>query len=243
MISHKFRTVFVHIPKTAGQSIETAFLNAHGLTWETRAPLLLRRNDDPAAGPPRLAHLFAREYVALGHVTPRDFDAYHKFSVVRHPYDRAVSAYNYIADLPAAVRRMHESSAAERLRAALASLGLEPDALRRVCDRQADRAFEAFFEMQDTDLGPQLARFFASQSDYLTGQDGRLLVDQVLRFENLAAEAPPVLRRLLGAEAALPVRNLSTRPARISRDRLTAEQKEVLRVRYGKDFERFGYAP
>ena len=57
MISHPHRTVFVHIPKCGGQSIETAFLADLGLGWKSRAPLLMGANDRPELGPPRLSHL------------------------------------------------------------------------------------------------------------------------------------------------------------------------------------------
>jgi hypothetical protein len=76
MLCHHDRCIFVHVPKTAGQSIEHVFLDRVGLTWETRAPLLLRPNDQPRLGPPRLAHLKAREYVACKYVTPEQFAGY-----------------------------------------------------------------------------------------------------------------------------------------------------------------------
>lgn len=95
MISHQFKTIFVHIPKTAGQSVESVFLEAHGLDWDSRAPLLLRLNEDPANGPNRLAHLYADEYVRLGHVTQAQFDEYFKFAIVRDPFDRIISEYRY----------------------------------------------------------------------------------------------------------------------------------------------------
>ena len=66
MISHRHRCVFVHIPKVAGQSIEHVFLGWNGLNWKGRAPLLLRPNEDPRKGPPRLAHLRAQDYVPDG---------------------------------------------------------------------------------------------------------------------------------------------------------------------------------
>ncbi len=93
MYSERFAAIFVHIPKTAGQSIEQVFLDRHGLDWEARWPLLLRPNDDPARGPERLAHLYAKEYVECGHVTPAQFAQAFKFSVVRNPYDRVESEY------------------------------------------------------------------------------------------------------------------------------------------------------
>lgn len=105
MYSPKFKTIFVHIPKTGGQSIEHVFLAEHGLTWDTRAPLLLRKKEEEEEGPKRLAHLFAREYVKFGYVAAEDFAASFKFAVVRNPYDRAISEYRFRRDTERSFRK------------------------------------------------------------------------------------------------------------------------------------------
>ena len=96
MICHHYKCVFVHIPKNAGQSIEHVFLNLLNLTWETRAPLLLRCNDRLELGPPRLAHLKADEYVRYNYLTQEMFNDYFKFSFVRNPWSRIISIYKYL---------------------------------------------------------------------------------------------------------------------------------------------------
>lgn len=96
MISHRHRTVFVHIPKCGGQSVEQAFLDDLGLAWGQRAPLMLGRNPSKAVGPPRLAHLSARDYTRHHYVTEDMWSAYFTFAVVRDPVARAVSMFNHL---------------------------------------------------------------------------------------------------------------------------------------------------
>lgn len=96
MISHHHQTLFVHIPKCGGQSIEHAFLTALGLTWENRAPLLLRPRVAGELAPPRLAHLLLPDYVNNCYISPTLYAAYFKFAVVRNPYDRVVSFWRYL---------------------------------------------------------------------------------------------------------------------------------------------------
>lgn len=95
MISEKYKCIFIHIPKAAGQSVEHFFLNLHGLSWEERAPLLLKFNSDPQKGPERLAHLKTSEYLSCGHLDEGKFNNFFKFSFVRNPWARLVSEFNY----------------------------------------------------------------------------------------------------------------------------------------------------
>jgi len=96
MICHPFKCIFVHIPKTGGQSIELFFMQLLGLDWDSdREALYLTRSTHDAMGTEKLAHLSALEYVDRGHMSQADYAACFKFSFVRNPWTRIVSEYRY----------------------------------------------------------------------------------------------------------------------------------------------------
>ena len=87
-ISHKHNCIFIHIPKTAGTSIE-ASLGMHGdLDYVGIKPYInQRKNQDTLFG------------VGLQHLTAlqvkrkiKNYDDYYKFTFVRNPWSRFVSA-------------------------------------------------------------------------------------------------------------------------------------------------------
>lgn len=95
MISLHDNCLFVHIPKVAGQSIESVFLQRAGLDWDSRAAMLLKPNRDPKKGPPRLAHLTYSEYVQLGYLSQKEIAHLYSFAFVRNPWQRILSEYQY----------------------------------------------------------------------------------------------------------------------------------------------------
>jgi len=96
MICRENNCLFVHIPKSAGQSIEQFFTDRLQLDWDQdREALYLQNNSDPARGTEKLAHLSATEYVACGHLSQEEFSRLFKFSFVRNPWARILSEYRY----------------------------------------------------------------------------------------------------------------------------------------------------
>lgn len=96
MLSHHHRCIFVHIPKTAGQSVERSFLADLGLDWENRQQLLLGKCSVSRINTKRIAHLFASEYLEHLYVPQWMWDEYYSFTFVRDPWDRVVSFYYYL---------------------------------------------------------------------------------------------------------------------------------------------------
>ena len=96
MICRPFKCLFVHVPKTAGQSVEQFFMDRMGLDWDAdRGEVLLGDNPDTTRGTQKLAHLSAWEYVNDGFIEREEFDGLFRFSFVRNPFERIVSEYRY----------------------------------------------------------------------------------------------------------------------------------------------------
>ena len=96
MISFSHKTIFIHIPKCAGQSVEETFLNDIGLDWYKHRHLLgcfKKPSTWSNNFPDRLAHLTAYEYFDLDFINKETFYRFYKFSIVRDPFDRVVSAW------------------------------------------------------------------------------------------------------------------------------------------------------
>lgn len=85
MVVNKIKkTIFVHIPKTAGTSIEVLLLGHTGLKLENLFGIDTIKNK-------ALQHLTAKEIRDLSSI--KDFSSYFRFSFVRNPYDRMISEY------------------------------------------------------------------------------------------------------------------------------------------------------
>jgi hypothetical protein len=170
MISHQDKCIFVHIPKAAGQSIEDVFVKRMGLTWEQREALLLKPNNNPALGPPRLAHLFANEYINKGHIEQPLFDEYFKFSFIRNPWSRLVSEFNY--------------------RKKLGHSGYQNGFRNFILNHFPEPENDTFNNGRDN------YRHVVPQSQFLIDSSGKQLVDFIGRFETLQQDFDYVCNQL-----------------------------------------------
>lgn len=214
VISHHHQTIFIHIPKCGGQSIEAAFLADLGLTWELRAPLLLRPNEEPRLGPPRLAHLLARDYVHYHYLSSEIFESYYSFSVLRDPAARVISLFNYLR--PRDGQQIPMSFAAF---------------LYEWIPRQ--------FEFRHVEAALQNApgnsyHFIRPQVDFVTDAAGRVMVDDLFLLENIR-DGFVVIKKRSNLRSPLEHRNKSV--AHFKREDLSRKDEDFIRAIYAADYD------
>lgn len=233
MISPRHKCIFIHIPKAAGQSVESVFVELNELTWANRAPLLLKPNCNPQKGPPRLAHLKAHEYIDLGYITADTFNQYFSFSFVRNPWARLVSEFNY--------RRRHGDIAYQQsFKAFVLSSFPTPD-------------------KDDYSKSKDYYRHIIPQCNFLYNDNGKCLVDFIGRFETLQQDFNIVCRKLGLSSITLPHKNKTLTGLALLKQKILllakqgstdkhyseyydSETKQFVADYYAEDITLFGYS-
>jgi hypothetical protein len=134
-----------------------------------------------------------------------------KFAIVRNPWDRAVSLYEY------------------RVQTNQTGLG------------STSVPFEEWLRLVFVERDPYYhdqPKMLQSQSDWLKDASGNMPVDFVGRFENLNAEFAVVAQKL-GITAQLPHLNRSKR--KTAKPYYTDDSVEIIARYFAEDIERFGY--
>ncbi|XCF07740.1 sulfotransferase family 2 domain-containing protein [Tamlana crocina] len=156
-ISDKHKCIFIHIPKTGGSTIEESCL------FDDQ-----RKKTGEAVG----GHATAIE---IKNLDTSKFLSYYKFSFVRNPYSRLVSAFFYFAR------------------------GGNNEKDYYWFDKifkQFDNDFEAFC-LQIDDI-PELKKIphFRLQHEFICDENFNLLVNEIGRQENLNSEANKIFKKL-----------------------------------------------
>jgi hypothetical protein len=90
MINHKHKFIFIHIPKTAGHSIERAFG-----AWTGKDKINYGIGMDSIKRRP-IQHYNLAQLERFNFISPTENSTYFKFCFVRNPYSRIVSAWKYL---------------------------------------------------------------------------------------------------------------------------------------------------
>jgi hypothetical protein len=192
----ELRCIFVHIPKTAGTSIAKAVFKT------------------------RTYHIPAARFQAID---AGKFSRYFKFCVVRNPYDRLHSAYEYL--------RPH--------------VGKEGflDFVWATENLAAYDSFEAFvLAMRDRAVRGRIMRYthFRPQHHWVRLPFGSACaMDKVGRYENLAEDYREITDRLGVTVPDLPLSRKG--PAGDYRGVYTPAMKAIVEEMYGADLKLFGY--
>ena len=151
---------------------------------------------------------------------PAFFDHAFKFAVVRNPWDRVVSAFHFLK----APRYPDDKAWSDRRLKGVDSFADFLEALRR----------PLFRNLVLTEL------HFHPQIGFVGDLKGRLLVDQVVYYENLASGLRRVADRLqLAPPEGIEVLNASDRGD--YRDYYDTRGRELVGHMYARDIETFGY--
>jgi len=214
--SHKF--LFVHVPKTAGTAL-TAALSPFGVTgtrhlWRR----LLRRL--PVTESPDHAYLRKHETAAdiRRKLSPAVFDRYHRFAVVRNPFDHAVSHYEYLKEFRNAriARQMSAMSFTEYLH-------------HRIKGKTLTTRF--FVRLPD-------------QAHFIADADGALLVHRIMRFESLQDDFKALVRDLALGDVELKQvnRTKAKSGSKSYKSYYDTESSDLVRQLYARDFRILGYS-
>jgi hypothetical protein len=237
IISEKWKFIFVHIHKTAGDAITDALIPLLG-----KRDVIIRRsvsewlNKSFPLSPRakyRTLHKHSVAEAIRTAIPVATWDNYYKFSFVRDPIDRAISMYKYALTM----RTTQESAPAWRQALFQTPIGARFDPLNWPAVKAAAECdnFSSFLRhegaMSDLGMLPQ----WLSVSDT---HDENVIVDAIGRYEHLERDFDKIQRELGLPHVSIRRRNVSNkREVSVSEADLT-----LLQCLYKDDLIRFRYS-
>ena len=210
MISNKYKCIYVHIPKSAGNSIEYA------LGHDRNRKDILDINEKTYTD---ISHNTAAK-IKKHHTNEEQWNNYFKFAIVRNPFDRIVSSYNFLCKI----------TKTSNLRD---SVPFKDFVFRK-------GIFKNDFHPSIIIKKNNKYRQIMPSHQYVYDENNNLLVDYVGKFENLKEEWDFICKQLK-VELELGHYNKCNRDNEHYRDYYDEETKVFVTEACKKDLEIFGY--
>lgn len=198
-ISHKYKFIFIHIPKTAGTTICSS--------WEGSPLKHICKKTGVLGG----THKTALE---LQTMFPAEFKTYFKFSVVRNPYDRFVSKFFF------------------------KQLNKREDFNLQWTDKESEGLLPQMYWITDR------SQYYEGKGPYDRPDVhyGKVIMDKILRFENLVSELSEVFEQLGIEESAKVMPHFrKTRSVGTYHNYFDTYMKALVTFLYREDLERLNY--
>ncbi len=214
-VSHRYRFVFLAYPRTASRSVRE-LLDPYSDIQGVHPTRTGRKH-------PFAQHMPAREAQAVFDKKGWDWFSYRRFCVVRNPYTRVVSLYHHYQSMRA-----------------LKAPGFAPiPKLKALVKYQLERpkSFREYVLTLDKRQGMPMPLY-----DFIHDDAGLCLVDDVLKFEELADELPGYLSQL-GIQIRpedIPV--VGSSDIREYKSYYDAETLRFVESLYQYEIDRFGYS-
>lgn len=193
VLSYRYKCIFIHVNKAAGTSIENVLRSK---------PSMFRKHYMTAA--------MTKEFLG-DEVWNDNF----KFAIVRNPWDKMVSMYNY------------------RRKIGFIKDSVTFDYFIRNLDSFAKGNSESEITRNSIRTGNQL--------DYCADSDGNIILDHIGMFENLKKEWKYICNKI-GCRATLPhVKAAKAKGKPHYSKSYSDDSIEVIARRFSKDIEHFGY--
>jgi len=195
-ISHKNKLIFIHIPKNAGTSIT----DSEGMNFSFKGH--------------HLPSFYKSNF-------PNQWENYIKFCVIRNPWDRVVSNYEY-ARMP----ESHWHSVSGN-----SIYGAHPD-YKNLIKLNFKETLQAFKE----DNNFLKHQGWESQNKYIYNNEGLMLLDYVFKLEDIELDLK--FKKIIPN---LSVKNVSKKSYKKYKDYYDNETKDIVSEIYAKDIELFKF--
>jgi hypothetical protein len=217
MIFHEYNTIFFHIGKTGGSSVENALgykrykddshIEKYLTGWSKEHKLYLQH----------MSHRSMKKLVPCW-----QYNNYSKFTIIRNPWDRMVSAYYYL-------HTGHEKT-----------FGCFENFVKHRYERWKLLVSKNRWMVKDRGSFGE-GSHFQPQIEYTHNYNKQLEVDYILRFETLNSDWKKLCKILKFGDIELPHKNVSKKRKLPYQEEFSHDTRDMVNEIYQPDIDFFKY--